>query len=168
MNEKAWALRIVLRSVCLVGLFVSPAAADVVWPAYYMALGLVFTPAVLIGLAVEWPVVKTLTARSWRASVKPTLIMNLVTATFGGFLIAFLGVVWEFTFGQMAQSFTGMGTFNPVTWTATAVIAVLVNAVVEVAVLHRFGVEEWLQPLLWLIAANSASVGVATFFAMQL
>lgn len=123
--------RVLLAGLGLVAI-PSAAAADVVWPAYYLAAGLVFTHAVVIGLAVEWPIVRIVMGRSWRSSVVPTLFINLVSATLGGVLIAISGIVWEVSGGLLVQALSpGLGTFNPVTWAATAVIAVVINSIIE-------------------------------------
>jgi hypothetical protein len=136
--------------------------ADVVWPAAYIAGGLVFSWAVLVGLVLEWPFAKWLTGYSWWAAWKPTLAMNLASAILGGFLIAVAGIVWEVFPGTLIHRAMNVGTFNPITWWATFVMAVLINSLVEAQVLKRFfGVLKWWRAAGWLTIANSLSVTAA-------
>ena len=145
MNSASGCRRRVLLGILVFAAIPSTAAADVAWPAFYLAAGLVFTHAILIGLALEWPVVKTVMGRSWRGSVVPTLIINLVSATLGGILIAVAGIVWEVSGGLLVQRlFPGLGTFNPVTWVVTAVLAVVINSIVEASALRAlYSVDNW-------------------------
>ena len=162
--------RVLLSALGLVVVSPSAAAADVVWPAYYLAAGLVFTHAVVIGLVVEWPFVRLVTGRSWRGSILPTLFVNLVSALLGGVLIAIAGIVWEVSGGLLVRwLLPGSGTFNPVTWTATAILAVLINSLVEAHVLRvGYSVGNWQRSFRWLAAANSASVALAMLFVYDL
>ncbi len=136
--------------------------ADVVWPAAYLAGGLAFSWAVLVGLVLEWPFAKWLTGYSWWAAWKPTLVMNAASAILGGFLIAVAGIVWEIVPGFLLYPALKVGTFNPVTWWATFVMAVLINSIVEAQILKGFfGVLRWKRAAAWLIIANSLSVAAA-------
>ena len=136
--------------------------ADLVWPALYLAGGLVFSWAIAIGLVVEWPFAKWLTGYSWLGAWKPTLAMNLASALLGGFLIAVAGIAWEVFPGQLIDAKTGLGTFNPITWWGTFAMAVVINSIVEALVLRKwFGVPAWRRAAGWLLIANSLSVAAA-------
>ena len=166
-NYRLGSLRLALLGALVLAFTPAVAVSDVVWPAYYLAAGLVFTHAIVIGLALEWPVVRIVTGRSWRGSVVPTLVINLISATLGGVVIAVAGIMWEVLWQvYLVQRLSpGAGTFNPVTWVVTAVLAVIINSVVEAWALRGvYSVGNFRRSFHWLLAANSASVAVAMLF----
>ena len=88
--------------------------------------------------------------------------MNLASALLGGVLIALAGVAWEIFPGLLLYKRWNLGTFNPITWWATFVMAVIINSVVEAQVLkRRFGVMRWRRAAAVLLVANSFSVAAA-------
>ncbi len=120
------------------------ARADVVWPALFMETRLLSVWVVVLGLAIEWPVIRYLTQRPSWTSLGITVVVNAVSTLVGVLLIPLTGIVWEVGPGLLMYRALGVGTFNPVTWTATVVLAALISASVEALALrwpfrHRIG-----------------------------
>lgn len=87
---------------------------------------------------------------------------NAASALVGVPLIPIAGIAWEFFPGMVYMGLLGWGTFNPITWGATFILACLVNAAIESLVLNRgFKLPLRRQEFFWLVAANSLSVGAA-------
>jgi hypothetical protein len=119
------------------------ARADVVWPALFMEMRLLSVWVVVLGLAIE-PVIRYLTRRPWWTSLGITVAINAISTLVGVLLIPLAGIVWEVGPGLLMYRALGVGTFNPVTWTATVVLAALISASVEALALrwpfrHRIG-----------------------------
>ena len=93
-----------------------------------------------------------------------TVSANAVSAVAGIILIPLAGVAWELFPGSAINWAFSWGTFNPITWGATFVLGCLVNGLLEGAVYKK-----WFYPqfrfksraFLWLLVANSLSVGAA-------
>jgi hypothetical protein len=91
-----------------------------------------------------------------------TIAMNVASAGAGLVLIPLLGIAWEIFPGLVFYHAFHMGTFNPVTWAATFVMAVAANSVVELATLKKWFAVPWnRRNLLFLGLANTVSVGMA-------
>jgi hypothetical protein len=85
--------------------------------------------------------------------------MNAASALLGVFLIPIAGIAWEIIRGIINPN---VGTFNPGTWAATFLLAVLINAALETFVLRRWFNQKTRKKLFWwLCVANSLSVGLA-------
>jgi hypothetical protein len=122
--------------------------ADVVWPALDLESRLV-TVSVFLGLS------------TWR-SLLATFVMNAVSTAVGIVLLPVLGFLWEVGPARAVHSTTGMGTYNPVTWGVTAVLAVLSNGGIEGIVLRAvFKVPMNGKRVAVLLLANAFSVGLA-------
>ena len=133
-----------------------------VWPALYLEKRLLAWWVIGFGLLVEWRAVHYLTGRSWRGSVWPTLAMNLASTIVGLVLIPLAGFGWEFFPGTLLYKIFDVGTFNPGTWIATLVFAVLINTSIEALVLKRvFKTRFPKDGFLVLALANAVSVGAA-------
>jgi hypothetical protein len=151
----------------ILALFVSlvhatPAYANVVWPALYLAGRMITWWAVSVGLVIEYLFLRQFIGFGIIRSVLAVVLMNAVSAVVGTIAIAFAGVLWEAFPGTPMYLLLGIGTFNPLTWTATFVMAVLINAYIERRVItHAFKYRFIRRGFLWLCAANSASVAVA-------
>ncbi len=88
--------------------------------------------------------------------------MNLASTVLGIVLIPLSGFVWELLASFTIYPLLNVGTFNPVTWGATLLLAAGVNAVVEGSVL-RYGFKQALgRRGFWILfAANLVSVAIA-------
>jgi hypothetical protein len=120
------------------------ANADVVWPALFMETRLVSVWIIALGLVIEWPVIRYLTRRPWWPSLGVTVVINAASMLLGLLLIPLAGILWEVGPGLLMYRLLNVGTFNPVTWTATVVLAALISASVEMLALrwpfkHRIG-----------------------------
>lgn len=155
-----------LTTMSLAGFWVmglsQPAQADFVWPALYLIQRTDSWWAIGLGFAVEFPIVWRLTRSSLWKSIAIDLVMNLASVLLGTILIPLLGIGWEFFPGSILYRIFDVGTFNPGTWFATFLLAVLVNGVVESLAIERLFRIPIGRRGFWLIClANSLSVGVA-------
>ncbi len=87
---------------------------------------------------------------------------NALSTVIGIILIPVLGVGWEIFPGSVMYKMLNIGTFNPITWTATLILATLANGVIE-SLSYKFIFKENItKKIFWLIClANLASVGIA-------
>jgi len=106
--------------------------------------------------------VRWLTGFGWGKAVLADVAMNTASSLIGVFLIPVARLAWEFSVGIALYKVFNIGTFNPITWAATFVLAVFVNSALETTVL-RYGFKQ--RPLKrffwWLSLANAFSVGIA-------
>ncbi|MEZ5966935.1 MAG: hypothetical protein R3F56_24050 [Planctomycetota bacterium] len=143
------------------------ADADVVWPALYVASGSFAWYVIVVGLLLEYPFAKFITGASWRSAWEPTVVMNLASTLAGAVFIPIAGIAWEVFPGSLIHEVTHTGTFNPYTWIATFVMAVVINSGIEALVLKRlFQAPRLLAAFAWLLPANACSVALA-FFAIR-
>ena len=130
-------MRLRQKDVVLTALAVSfGARADVIWPALIMETRLVSAWVIALGLIIEWPVIRYLTRRAWWKSLGITVVINAVSTVAGLLLIPLGGLVWEVGPDLFMYRVLGIGTFNPVTWTATVVIAAVISTSMESLVLR--------------------------------
>jgi hypothetical protein len=136
--------------------------ADVVWPALLLEGRILTWWAILAGLIVEFFFLLRITnLHPWRALLAD-LAMNLASTLMGVFLIPLAGLLWEFVPGTIIYPVFDIGTFNPFTWTATLVMASIINAVVERLVLGGVFKQPVRKRAFWLLtAANAVSVALA-------
>lgn len=119
-------------------------------------------PVIIAGLVIEYFFVRRLTGFSLKRSALADAAMNAASLLLGIVLIPFAGLLWEFTLGLLLYELFDLGSFSYVSWAATFVLAVLVNAAVENFVLRRFfKLEKNRARFWWLCLANALSVGVA-------
>ena len=143
------------------------ANADVVWPALHVASGTFAWYVIAVGLLLEYPFAKVITRASWRSAWKPTVVMNLASTLAGAVLIPIAGIAWEVFPGSLIMKAADTGTFNPYTWIATFVMAVVINSGIEALVLNRlFHAPRLARAFAWLLPANACSVAL-TFFAIR-
>lgn len=136
--------------------------ADVVWPALLLETRVATWWAVLIGLLVEWPVVAWLLSASWKRSLVATIVANAASTLLGIVLLPLSGIALEIFPGFLLYNVFNVGTFNPVTWTATVLGGAVINAGIELLVLRRFfGPVQRRRPLVVLMGINLVSVGAA-------
>ncbi|KZN35211.1 hypothetical protein N480_19395 [Pseudoalteromonas luteoviolacea S2607] len=153
-----------LRVFLLVLLIPVPAYANMIWPALYLETRLFSWWAITLGLVIEYLFVRKLYDVPIIKAVLATIGANLVSAVVGIVLIPLAGIVWEIFPGILFYKVLGMGTFNPITWTATFILACLVNLALEGLVYKKvfklpFQFKSKLS--IWFFLANTVSVGVA-------
>jgi hypothetical protein len=136
--------------------------ADVVWPALFLEGRLLAWWVILIGLAVEWPFVRFLTHFTWKKALIANVAMNAASTIIGVILLPAAGIGWEFIGEATFYHRLNVGTFNPVTWCATFLLAVLLSAAIELLTLRiAFKQKLGVRGFWWLCVANSISAGLA-------
>ena len=151
-------------AVLAIAVIPTTAAANVVWPALYLETRLFSWWAIGIGLVVEFFFVRWLFGMSAKQAAIADLSANAVSAVAGLVLIPLAGVVWELFPGSVINWAFDWGTFNPVTWGGTFLLACLINALLEGAVYKKWFAPEFRfksRKFLWLVVANAISVGAA-------
>lgn len=136
--------------------------ANVIWPAAFLESRLLSLWIISAGLLIEYFFVRSVTPLgAWRSALAD-VAMNTASTLLGIILIPLAGIAWEFFPGLLLYKWFNLGTFNPGTWGATFCMAVLINAVLEMAVL-RIGFHQTFGKGLfgWLCLANAFSVGLA-------
>jgi len=150
--------------VCALFLFPVLTYANVVWPALYLETRLFSWWAISIGLLIEFFFVRWLFSLSQKQAIIASVSANAVSAVAGIVLIPLAGIAWELFPGSIINRAFGWGTFNPVTWVATFFLACLVTGIIEGAVYKKWFAPEFgfkSKAFLWLLGANSLSVGAA-------
>ena len=136
--------------------------ADVVWPALFLEMRLLAWWVILTGLLAEWPFVRFLTHFSWKKAFIGNVAMNAASTLIGIILLPAAGIGWEFAAEPIFYRRFNIGTFNPVTWWATFLIAVLLSATIELLILRTaFKQRLGARGFCWLCVANSISAGLA-------
>lgn len=138
--------------------------ANVIWPALELTSGLMTWWVIAAGHVVEWPFVRVASGRGWGWSAAMTAVMNLVSAGLGLFLIPISGVLLEIVASLSWNNRPGWGTYNPVTWVLTFVLAAAVNAGIETACLKGARVTRLRRAFWLLLLANAVSVWLAVAF----
>jgi hypothetical protein len=105
--------------------------ANVVWPALYLETRLFSWWAIAFGLLIEFFFVRWLFELSAKKAAAADLAANTVSTIAGLVLIPLAGIAWEFFPGSVVYWAFGWGTFNPVTWFGTFLLASLINTVLE-------------------------------------
>lgn len=142
----------------------SVAVADVVWPALYLETRLFSWWAIGLGLLVEFFFVRWLFGLSVKRALVADFSANAISSAVGLILIPVTGLAWEVFPASVINWAFGWGTFNPVTWTGTFLLACLVTTLVEGLVYRQWFARDFLfrsGQFLWLLLANALSVGVA-------
>lgn len=141
-----------------------PFLADVVWPALFLEQRLFSWWAIGAGLLAELLFVRYITKLSWGRCIVADVAMNVASSVLGLILIPLVGIAWEVFPGMIMYKLLKMGTFNPITWSATFILASVVNGSLEGLVL-RFGFKQKIgKKGFWLLClANVVSVGMAFY-----
>jgi len=105
--------------------------ANVVWPSLYVAHYYYASWAIVFGFAIEWIAFRFWLHFSWKKAFLASLVVNALSASLGLILMPLSGLAWELTGGRVLWHMGGIGTFNPVSWTVSWILAVLLNAVIE-------------------------------------
>ena len=147
--------------ICLL-VFPSSAYANVVWPAVMLQARMLSWWVIGVGLLVELVAVSILTKLPLKKAIIATFLMNLISAVLGTLMIPLLGVGWEFFPGSIIYPLLEVGTFNPITWTATALIATTINTAIELFSLRKISRVNYSRRLMFgLWVANLVSVSIA-------
>jgi hypothetical protein len=146
----------------------SVALANLVWPAVYVTMGLVTWWVVAAGLVIETVALCLLLRTSLAKSLLLAFSMNAISAVLGIVLVPLAGIAYEFLPGLLINWLFSWGTFNPVAWVATFLLAAVINATVEGTVLSKaFAISLNRTHKLWLVALNFATVALAVWPALQ-
>lgn len=132
-----------------------------VWPALYLISRMATWWAIVAGLLIEYVVIRYAFSLPPRKAFAADIAANAASSLAGLALIPIAGIAWEFGPGLAMYHFVNVGTFNPVTWAATLIMAALINAAVEMAVLRFFRVLATKRTFWILTLANSATVAIA-------
>ena len=88
--------------------------------------------------------------------------MNGISAAIGIIGIPLSGMIWEFIAMVTIMPLFHWGTFNPVTWAASCVLAALLNTVVEVGSLRLIFKVRWTKRVSWWIGLKYGHRGNGT------
>ncbi|KKK55215.1 hypothetical protein LCGC14_3076800 [marine sediment metagenome] len=155
-------LRLLLFAVLINVLYSTQAYANLVWPSLYLAGRTITWAPILVGLIVEYLFIRKFTDLENDKAIYAVVTMNLTSALIGMYPIVFSGLFWEMHIGTYLNEMLNMGTFNPYTWTATIIMAVGINTLIEGLVLRwGYKLKNWKKTFIWLGCANSISVLVA-------
>lgn len=138
------------------------AHANVVWPAAILTQGFYTWWVIAAGLVIEWMAIQRLFGLSVGRAAFVDLVANAASALLGVLLIPIAGFAYELFPGSLINWALSWGTFNPVAWLATVLLAALVNLVVEATIMKR----EFKLPLTrrtkWILyATNLVTVSLA-------
>lgn len=140
------------------------AYANMVWPALYLETRLFSWWAISVGLLIEYLFVRKFLDTTVTQALLATVAANIASAVLGIVLIPLAGVAWEVFPGLLFYHLLNMGTFNPITWVATFILACAVNVAIEGLVYKKafkLGFLYKSKLFFWFMLANAASVGVA-------
>lgn len=146
--------------------------ANVIWPALYVMEALLTWWVIVFGLIIEIIMVKKLFDFTLPLSIKTVITANIISAILGIVLIPLSGIVIEIFPGLILWFLLRIGTFNPMTWTLTFVIAAYINAVIEGLVYKKIFQQELLFKskkffYLFLINLLSASLSIIVLLQMD-
>ncbi|MDD2816005.1 MAG: hypothetical protein PHP00_09745 [Thiotrichaceae bacterium] len=138
------------------------ASADVVWPSLYLEERLMSLEFIGLGLLVEFIVIWGVFKFSLPRALLADIVANAASSILGIILIPLSGLVWEIFPGLIIYYIFNWGTFNPVGWGASFVLACLVNVALEGYILKRVFKQAFnRKTFYWLLFANACSVGIA-------
>ncbi len=138
--------------------------ANVVWPALYLETRLFSWWAISFGLIIEYFFIKQIFKLQAKDTLKTVLVANIISAILGVILIPLGGILWEIFPAGIYNSILGWGTFNPITWGGTFLLASFINAIVEGLVYKKIFKIEFLfksRKFLYLFLINILSVSLA-------
>jgi len=140
----------------------TPILANLVWPALILTTRMLAVWPIAAGLLVELFFVRQATNLRGARCLTADITMNLASAALGIVLIPLSGIIWELLATFTIYPLLNVGSFNPVTWGATVLLAAGVNTVAEGWVLQRGFKQKLGRRGFWLLfAANLVSVSIA-------
>jgi hypothetical protein len=129
---------------------------DVVWPALFLEDRLLSVWVIVAGLLIEYFFVWRITSLGAVRAIWANLAMNAASTLLGIVLLPFTGLLIALFPGEL------IGTFNPITWGLTFLLAVFLNTWIEYLVLWKAFKQDLSKRKFWLLAlANALSVGFA-------
>jgi len=156
---------ILIRTLGIFGILavLAPNAwANLIWPALIIETNLLSVWAIAVGLVIEFIVLYFLFNMEVRKAIIVDTSMNAISTLFGIVLIPLAGIVWEIFPGLPVYYIFDVGTFNPFTWTATFIFAVMITAIIEILVIIKiFNISIDKKHKYYLCVANIGSVAVA-------
>jgi hypothetical protein len=133
-----------------------------VWPALSVERKLLSIPVIVTGLLIEALVLRFLFTMNWKRAFTVSVVVNAISTGLGVLLIPLAGIGWEIFPGLVLYKVLNMGTFNPITWSATFLFALGITTSIEVVCLRRlFGVPPGKRTWFWWTLANAVTVGLA-------
>ena len=136
--------------------------ADVVWPSLILVGSLYTWWIIGVGLIIEFFFVRWLTRAEPLKAALMTIVMNAISSCVGFIGIPLSGLAWEFIAMVTIMPLFHWGTFNPITWLVSCILAALLNALIETASLRWIFKVQWTKRLFWWLAlANFITVGMA-------
>jgi len=97
-----------------------------------------------------------------KKAVLADVTMNAASTILGTICLAIAGIIWEAFPGLVLYKGFHIGTFNPITWSATFILAVIINTWIEAIVLRAgFGCRLERRRVVALFLANSVTVALA-------
>ena len=161
MTRDSFLGRLILGSALLIGLC-QQAHADIVWPALVLEGRLISVWSIIGGLAIEIAFVKWIFSLAWRRAALVALVANAISTVAGIFAIPIAGLLWEFGPGGLINHWLSWGTFNPIAWAGTFLLATLITASIECLVYRDlYNLQVGWRRFGWIFLANSLSVGAA-------
>ncbi len=151
-----------LLALAALMLIAIPASADVVWPALALEGRILTWWSIVIGLIIEFLIIRWIFSITTKRAAIATLSANAVSTILGIPLIPIWGIGIEFFPGWVLYHIANWGTFNPVSWLLTYLGASFVNTIIEAWVYRRaFKLEVRRREFWWIFIANALSVGIA-------
>ncbi len=136
--------------------------ANLIWPSMILTGRIVTVIPIVAGLVVELIYLRYGTKLRGMRCLWADLSMNLASALLGIILIPFPGLAWEWLASITIYPLLNVGSFNLLTWTASAMLAAITNAVVEGFVLRKgFGLVLGRRGFWLLAVVNLVTVSIA-------
>lgn len=142
--------------------FSSVACAAQVWPALVLEFRLFSWWAVGLALIVDFFAVRRLFPVSSGKTVLAVFVADALAVLVDFVLVPLSGMVWGLIAAWSYQRWFGWETFNPVTWLATLLLAICLNATLKAVVWRfafRFAVGR--REMGWILLANAGVVLLA-------
>lgn len=159
-------IKIFVMAIILIIFFVLPVMADIVWPALYVARGMLSIKVIILGLIIELFFVKYFTKVGWKKASTVTILMNLVTTVIGIIFIPLSGLAAElvFDFAFHAYDKFGIGTFHWSHWLTTYLLVIFINTIIEGSFIKLTLKIKFIKTFWWMLTANTLSVFVCFLF----
>ena len=136
--------------------------ANVIWPSLYLVERINTWWIVVISVLIEFLCLIWLTQEKiWKVGLM-TFVMNLLSTAVGIIGIPLSGILWELIATITIHPLFHWGTFNPVTWIVSGILAALLNALVEWrSLIWIFKIRSTAKTFGCLIIANGITVSIA-------
>ena len=138
--------------------------ADVVWPALYLETRMFSWWAITFGMIIEIIFIKYIFDFDFKKIIKIVFIANILSALIGIVAIPLSGILIELIPGGILYYTLNLGTFNPITWGITFIVASFVTTYIEYIIYKKlFLIEIQIKDTKFfkLFLVNILSVGIA-------